>query len=119
MVRALLIAMLASCVAGPVGPVETGNGCVQLNAETELGSDLSACLVGELELPIFCEVSEISGSGDPSVIVPCSVEGRYPCWYATQDGSCTSGYSISIVRMTPPPPATVVQAFCDVVAPAE
>jgi hypothetical protein len=119
MLRALLIAMLASCTDGPVVPAESGNGCVQLNAETDLGSDLSACLVGDLELPIFCDVSEVSGSGERSVIVPCSVEGRYPCWYATPDGSCTSGYSISIVRMTPVPPATVVQAFCDVIAPAE
>ena len=47
MLRALLIAMLASCTDGPVVPAESGNGCVQLNAETDLGSDLPACLVGE------------------------------------------------------------------------
>jgi hypothetical protein len=119
LVRAALMVMLASCVGAPVGAVDTGNGCVQPNAATDLGSGLSACIVGDLELPIFCEVSESAGSGDPSLIAPCAVEGSYPCWYATADGSCSSGYSITIERMTPAAPNTAVVALCDVVAPSE
>ena len=115
---AIALVTLAACVdlAEPQQPPVQTSGPV--GAETIIdGSGLFGCLVGDVQTPPVCAVTDTLARGTPNetetLIPACSSGVVWPCWYGAPDATCApSGYAIVVVRAMPPPDGVVVDANC-------